>query len=397
VADLALSTGDRQLLMSAAALCGNPAVDRQTRIRVAEAVGDDPAGRLRLNADAVPASDLEWLLHQQRWPGASTADSTDRLAPVAVIDTTLGAKQVLRMAARLESVGAVIRRLMPEGEVPPWFGRRTVVICRPQTRSLILSVAPNLPERQVLVDPRMNSDRDLAVIIRQANAVLPKTQGLRSLAYERDIATTLWDPDVYSLGVYETREAAFLTSAPTSSLYRLAKRGLLNPRHEGITLWSFSDLVAVRTWQYLRATSAKRVTPDVVPALSRFAGDAHAIKVGATSQGRVFVDRGEGWIDIQTGEQLLDIPIADVDDAFRPFSFGGRTAPDLLHASDHTRLHPAVLHGSPHLRRHRISAVALAKLDDRGGRDAILSAYPELKEVAISDTVAVGHQLAGVR
>ena len=76
---------------------------------------------------------------------------------------------------------------------------------------------------------------------------LARRRALRLTTYGPTVATTLWDPDVYSLGVYETREAAFLTSAPVSSLYQLSKKGLLHPRHDGITTWSFSDLVAVRT------------------------------------------------------------------------------------------------------------------------------------------------------
>jgi uncharacterized protein (DUF433 family) len=68
-----------------------------------------------------------------------------------------------------------------------------------------------------------------------------------------------------------------------------------------------------------------------------------------------------------------------------------------LHASENTRLHPAVLRGVPHLVDHRITAEALALLDDRGGDAAILGAYPELEGQAIHDTVAVGHQLIGAR
>ena len=162
-------------------------------------------------------------------------------------------------------------------------------------------------------------------------------------------------------------------------------------------MWAFGDLVAVRTWRYLKTQSKRRVNSDVIPALARFAGDPQAVRVGATSDGHVLVDRGEGWVDIRAGEQLLDIPITDLDDAFRPFSLGGRQAPDLLHASENTRLHPGVLHGAPHLKDHRITARALATLDDRGGDQAIMAAYPELEGVSITDTVSVGHQLVGAR
>jgi uncharacterized protein (DUF433 family) len=354
-------------------------------------------GQLRLDPTVQPKDEAELLLYLQRWPGSRSVDGPLRLAPVVVLDEKLGAAASLRFALRLDAVGAVVRRLAEDAFVPDWFGAQTVVCCRPSTRSRILSSRPDFPERQILVDPALDTERGVAIALHRVNAALGPTAHLRLNAYEPEMATTLWDPDVYSLGVYETREAAFLTSAPVSSLYQLARKGLLQPRQDGITLWSFSDLVAVRTWRFLKSQSRRRVSSSVVPALARFAGDRDAVRVGATSDGKVLVDRGGGWVDVQTGEQLLDLPIADLDDAFRPFTIGARQAPDLLHASQNTRLHPAVLHGVPHLRNHRISARALALLDDRGAEAAIHGAYPELEGQAIQDTIAIGHQLVGTR
>jgi hypothetical protein len=397
LADIAVGTSDRELLLSAAALCGNPGVDATVRDRVALALAGVRVGQIRLNPTIQPKDEVESLLYQQRWPGSRSADGPFRLAPVVVLDAKLGAATSLRFAVRLDRVGAVVRRLAEGATIPDWFGPQTVVCCRPTTRSQILSSKPGLSERQILVDPSLDTERDVALALQRINAALGPKSRLRLNSYGREMSTMLWAPDVYSLGVYETREAAFLTSAPVSSLYRLSRKGLLRPRQDGITIWSFSDLVAVRTWRFLKAQSSKRVSSSVVPALARFAGDPDAVRVGATSDGKVLVDRGEGWVDVQTGEQLLDLPIADLDDAFRPFTIGGRQAPDFLHASPNTRLHPAVLHGVPHLRDHRISARALALLDDRGGEAAIHGAYPELEGQAIQDTVAVGHQLVGTR
>jgi uncharacterized protein (DUF433 family) len=90
----------------------------------------------------------------------------------------------------------------------------------------------------------------------------------------------------------------------------------------------------------------------------------------------------------------MDLPIEDIDDSFRPFSLGGRQAPNLLAASDNTRLHPAILHGAPYRRGYRITATALASLDRRNGPLAITAAYPELNGVDVDDTVEVGRQLA---
>lgn len=107
----------------------------------------------------------------------------------------------------------------------------------------------------------------------------------------------------------------------------------------------------------------------------------------------VLVDHGDGWSNVETGQRPLDMNITNVDDVFRPFSYGQGKTLALPHASPNTTLHPSVLHGTPHLKGHRISAKSLAVLSRRNGRRAILSAYPELENVSFDDAVGVGDQL----
>ena len=390
---LALDVGDYEVLLSAAALGGNPWVSSSLRKQLSQEFYDDHKVQIRLYDDLMPSNEADLLLYEQRWPGARSAGGNSRLAPVAVLDKALPAKTVLNLAVKLVEAGAVVRQLGIGDSLPNWFGPQTVVICQPPTRSRILSKQPRFPERRIIVNPRLENERDHVLLLRQFNSALSGPSRLRLMTSENDPTSMLWDPDVYKLGVYKTGEAAFLTSAPKSSLYNLAKRDYLRPRHAGAAVWAFRDLVAVRTWRYLKAQSTRPVKMDVVTKLAEFAGDRKAVRVGATSSGNVLVDQGNGWVDIQTGEQILDIPITSIDDTFRPFELGGQKAPDLLHASENTRLHPAILHGVPHLKGHRIPARALAKLADRGGQVAILAAYPELNGVPINDTISIGHQL----
>ena len=136
---------------------------------------------------------------------------------------------------------------------------------------------------------------------------------------------------------------------------------------------------------------ARRVSSQVVTSLVNFAGDSEVAQLGVTSSGNVLVDQGGGWVDVESGERPLEFDnIADFDDVFRPFNYGGRTTLDLLRASDNTRLDPTVLHGTPHLSGHRISAKALASIGERGFIEA---AYPELKGKPFEDTTLVGVQL----
>ena len=444
VAGLAEGTGDRQLLLAAATLCGNPAVRSPLRERVAGAVGDDPVGRIRLDRRSAPTTADETRLYHQRWPGARTDPAEFALAPVVVLDGDFPADAGLRLALCLVEAGATVRRLAPGVEVPFWFGAQTMLVCRPCARTRVLSSYPEFPEAQIIVQDEISSDEQgVGSLLRRIDTVLPGRQRLRVAALEPQLAVRVWDPAVFTAGAYSIREASFLTGAARPTLYNLLRRGVLTPLCPGRSpaLLTFRDVVAVRTWTYLKATSGSKISTGVVESLIRFAGDAEAVglgfvpeiaprtatdateigdevidrlaiqqrvsprllgagtsgwapvQVGATSGGRVLVDRGDGWFDVVSGQRHLDIPPTELDTVFRSFPYGGGTTVDLLHATPNTRLYPTILHGTPYLLGHRISAKALAGLYRHGGYVAIADTYPELENVAVDDTVSIGLQL----
>ena len=393
--ELALAVGDTQMMMAAANLCGSRADTVEASERLINALGESPelarAAEIRVRSDVQPSTDLETGLFLQRWPGFRSAESR-HLAPVVVIDPELDPARSIALAVELLRAGATVRRL-PGDHLSPLFGPQTVVVCTAPTRTRILSYSPRFPEAQIVVEPPIETDGELASLLRQINNALPRGVKLRMERLRTELATSVLDPDVFALGVYETREASYLTTAPPSSIYRLAKKGLLEPRSIGVQVYSFRDLVAVRTWRFLNAQSGKRISSEIVPKLAKFPGDAAAVSLGATSDGHVLVNKGYGWEDVVTGALVMDLPVQNVDEAFRPFSVGGYAAPDLLQASQNTRLHPAILHGSPFRAGHRVTARALASLDRRGGHGAIRSAYPELEGENLADTIRIGHQM----
>ena len=103
-----------------------------------------------MDPGAAPSSVDEERLYWQCWPGARTSDDSFAVAPAVVLDHALDALAALRLSIRLDAAGASVRRLAPDGEVPLWFGPLTVLVCRPQTRSRVLSSFPRFPERQIL-------------------------------------------------------------------------------------------------------------------------------------------------------------------------------------------------------------------------------------------------------
>lgn len=397
LADLAETTRDRELLLSAATLCGNPAVERSVRARVSHLFGDDPAGRIRFDPDTVPATADEERLYLQCWPGARRRKTRFALAPVVVLDEGLGARMTLRLALRLKRARAVVRRLAQDSEVPFWFGAHTVLLCQQQT-GLRVRDRSDFPERHILTEDLPENERQIGALFRKINTFFPSSKGLRLTEFAPEISTNLWDPAVFSAGVYQTKEAAFLSGGPRSSVDYLRRRKLLTPLSSSVaTRWTFRDVVAVRTWRYLNAIARKRVSSAVVPGLSGFAGDPQAVRLGVMSNGNVHVDRGEGWENLVTGQGQFDMPITDIDKVFQPFTYGGGTVVSLLNASENTVLDPTILHGAPRLRGHRISAKALAEVYKRGGRDEILWAYPELEGSQFDDTVGIGLQILGTR
>lgn len=393
LAEIALASDDRELTLAAARLCGNPAVGATVRHRVANAVADDPAGRIRLDPSYSPKTADEQMLYSQCWPGVRTRSSFPQ-SPVVVLDWSLRSDDALRLAVRLDKARASVRRLAAEVEIPNWFGAQSVLICAPRARSRVLNRFPDFPEHQMMVIESIPaSEPETDRLLRQVNNALSGPHKLSLSVLGPEVELSIWAPEVFKAGVYSTREAAFLAGTKASSLNYLSRKGILQPHYSGVLHWTFRDVVAVRTWVYLKTLSGRRVPSKVIRELSQYDGDAEAVRVGATSEGGVLVDKGDGWVDLLNKQQLMPISITEIDRVFQPFQYGSVAVLGLLQANETTKLHPTILSGTPHLDGHRISAKALASLDARGQREAIVTAYPKLDGESFEDTVAVGKQL----
>ena len=200
VADLASSTDDRDLSLAAATLCGNPAVGQSLRKRVADMLGNDLTGLIRIDPHTVPVTADEKCLYWQCWPGARTDDIPFPLAPVVVLDRGFDALQALRFAVRLDQAGAVVRRLAPEADIPLWFGSQTVLVCRPQTRTRVLSAYPGFSEAQIIAESLPEDERRLGLLLRRVDVALPGPQKLRFKDFPVEVTTNLWEPDVFMAG-----------------------------------------------------------------------------------------------------------------------------------------------------------------------------------------------------
>lgn len=176
VFSIAVQTRDQRLLLSAASLAGNPAVESSLRDRIDEYAGHDRMVMIRLSSDIVPSSQDEELLHLQCWPGARTADGPLRFAPVIVLDVDLPPAQSLKLATMFIGIGATIRRLNISATIPHWFGNQTVLLCTSKGANLVLSKYPKFAPNRIYTESLPSQPNELTQLVYRIYNSVPRIQ-----------------------------------------------------------------------------------------------------------------------------------------------------------------------------------------------------------------------------
>lgn len=208
-------------------------------------------------------------------------------------------------------------------------------------------------------------------------------------------------------GVYTAERAAALSGVPKSTIYHWARNGVLIPSAwpQKVRLWSFADLMGLRTiyWLRRRKTSedgvdipastmpAVRAALDALQRLERpvwSPGEGSSLLVDG--EGRLYIDGAEGLQEPITGQ----LAMADVLRPVRPFDVAGIEGPDLITPRPSLRIIPGKLGGSPHVAQTRIETRAIAALRDDGMLpERILTFYPELTEQQVVEAIELEEQL----
>jgi uncharacterized protein (DUF433 family) len=176
---------------------------------------------------------------------------------------------------------------------------------------------------------------------------------------------------------------------------------------ERVKLWSYGDLMALRTIYWLRQTkqdpSGREVPRTAMNAVRRALREIAALKLDLWSEDgapRVAVDRSgsiviehDGSIQQPGGQSILG---ADMLDLLAPFaSHEGLHGPDLSVPRPRLRIVPGKLGGSPHVVHTRLESQALGALADSGLPQAkIYRLYPDIEPQAIEDALDLERQLA---
>ena len=171
----AVETCDRRLILAAASLAGNPAVDLSLRDSIKTYSGDDRMVMI-LSSDIVPSSENEQILYLQCWPGARTIDKPLRFAPVIVLDVKLPPASSLKLAAEFERAGAAIRRLDTSAPIPHWFGSQTALLCTDKSADTVLSRYPEFDSDRIFSEPLPSQSSKLTQLTHRIYSSVPRVR-----------------------------------------------------------------------------------------------------------------------------------------------------------------------------------------------------------------------------
>jgi uncharacterized protein (DUF433 family) len=221
----------------------------------------------------------------------------------------------------------------------------------------------------------------------------------------RDTSTAMKGHDLR--GAYPADRASALSGVPRSTLHYWARHEVLIPSisPERVKLWSYPDLMGLRTIYWLRQSKTSGDGASV-PATSMGAvrRALEALKeldlelwteedgphVAVSRSGEVFFN-APGYVSNVAGQSPLD---ADWLDLIAPFETEQGRAPDLYMPRPSLRIVPGKLSGSPHIMKTRIETVALAALEVRGLSESKIAAlYPVASPTSISEALDLEHQL----
>ncbi|MCC6132081.1 MAG: DUF433 domain-containing protein [Acidobacteria bacterium] len=208
-------------------------------------------------------------------------------------------------------------------------------------------------------------------------------------------------------GAYTADRAAALSGVPRSTLQYWARRGYLVPSvsPERTRLWSFPDLMGLRTIYWLR--QPKRADGQDIPRTTMKAVrhalaalrmldlglfETDHVTVAVTRAGDVVVNDPSVPLH-EVGGQLLNPEMIDLILPFRTDE--GTFGPNLSRPRDTIRIVPRKLSGSPHVAGTRIETTAIYALHRRGfPTEKIRALYPILSGQALSEAVELEDQLS---
>ncbi len=206
-------------------------------------------------------------------------------------------------------------------------------------------------------------------------------------------------------GAYTAERAAALSGVPKSTVHYWARQGHLVPSvAQKPRLWSYTDLLALRTIYWLRqpkSASDLRVPATSMRKVKRALERLKELDLDLFEQGRPIV---AVTLD---GEVVLHTPTAPLQetagqylapgvvDILGPFEgLEGMKGPDLLRPRPTLRILPRKISGAPHVEGTRLPTQSIWALAGRGFTvEQIAKIYPFVTPGAILESIDLEKQL----
>lgn len=206
-------------------------------------------------------------------------------------------------------------------------------------------------------------------------------------------------------GAYSAERAAALAGVPKSIIYSWArKRHLIPSVSKRPLLWSYTDLLALRTIYWLRQPKVAfdlEVPATSMPKVKRALEQLRALDldlfeegrpiIAVTSQGEVAVNINAMALRLSDG-QYLNPEIVNIVGTFEGLE--GTKGPDLLWPRPTVQILPRKISGAPHIAGTRLQTQSIHALRDRGfSVDQLAGIYPFASPDSLQDSIDLEQQL----
>jgi uncharacterized protein (DUF433 family) len=206
-------------------------------------------------------------------------------------------------------------------------------------------------------------------------------------------------------GAYSAERAAALSGVPKSTVYYWARKGHLVPSvAQRPLLWSYTDLLALRTIYWLRQPKKafeRDVPATSMPRVRRALAQLRELNLDLFEKGRPSVAVTLGGEVVINAEavplqllegQYLERELVDVVGPFEGLE--GTKGPDLLWPRPTIQILPRKISGAPHVAGTRLPTESIFALASRGlSVEQIARIYPFVSRDSLQDSIDLEQQL----
>jgi uncharacterized protein (DUF433 family) len=207
-------------------------------------------------------------------------------------------------------------------------------------------------------------------------------------------------------GAYPAERAAALSGVPKSTIYYWARNGHLVPSaSRSPLLWSYTDLLALRTLYWLRHPKRafdREVPPTAMRKIRKALEELKRLDLDLFEAGRPAVAvtlKGEIVLNVDAlplqradDGQYIDRDLVDLIGPFEGLE--GLRGPDLAWPRPTIQILPRKISGAPHVAGTRLPTQSVFALARRGfDLDRLAKIYPFVDREALSDGIDLEQQL----